>query len=138
MKSSAFVTTLTTAALGVFLSTTGHAAECHFDKTLTLGASPSLAVSTGSGDVKVTPGKDGEVHIYGRVRSSNSWLGGSHEGQVQEPCATSPPIDQNGNEVRIGKQHEDMYRHISIDYTIETPRATDLNATSGSGNLDIA
>ena len=123
------------ACIGMAFATTAHASECQFDKNISVSAAPVLAVSNGPGDVKVSPGNDGTIHIHGRVKSSHGWTGG--EGNAQAVC-DKPPIEQNGNEVRIGKQHEDMYRHISIDYTIETPRATDLNATSGSGNLDIA
>lgn len=116
-------------------SSVAHANECQFDRNLSVGASPVLMVSTGSGDVKITSGNDSAIRVHGRVRSSHGMFGG--EGDVQAVC-DHPPIEQNGNEVRIGKQHEDIYRHVSIDYTIETPRATDLNASTGSGNLDIA
>jgi len=133
MRKSLFIMAM---AVGAALTTTAaHASECQFDKNISVSAAPVLAVSTGSGDVKVSPGNDGAIHIHGRVKSSHGIFGS--EGNVQAVC-DKPPIEQNGNEVRIGKEHEDIYRHVSIDYTIETPRATDLNATSGSGNLDIA
>src|SRR5580704_11931537 len=123
------------ACIGLAFATTAHASECQFDRTLSVSAAPVLAVSTGSGDVKVSPGNDGAIHIHSRVKSSHGIFGS--EGSAQAVC-DKPPIEQNGNEVRIGKEHDDIYRHVAIDYVIETPRATDLNAGSGSGNLDIA
>lgn len=113
-----------------------YASECQFDKTVPVSGAPHLTVSTGSGDVKVTAGGDSEIHVHGRVRTGHGWFGGE-EGNVQAVC-NQPPIDANGSEVRVGGQHSDIYRHISIDYTIETPRATELNASSGSGAVDVA
>jgi hypothetical protein len=140
MKHTTLAATLATATLSLCLATSAHANECHFDKTLTVSGTPALFVNTGSGDVRVMPGKDGEIHISGRVRSSHSgWFGGSsNEGQVQPVC-DHPPIEQNGTDVRIGKDRDnsEMYRHVSIDYVIETPAATQVNANSGSGNLEL-
>jgi hypothetical protein len=136
MKTKHPAITFATAAVTIALATSAHATECHFDKTLTLGGSPTLSVSTGSGDVRIMPGRDGEIHVSGRVRNSHDWFGGSHDGQVQPVC-DHPPIEQNGNDVRIGKDNSEMYRHVSIDYVIETPTTTDVTAASGSGNLEL-
>jgi hypothetical protein len=116
-----------------------HAGECEFERTLSVNSSPLLTVGTGSGDVRITPGSDGAMHVHGHVHSGHSgWFGGSRdEGNAQAVC-DKPPIEQNGNDVRIGKQHDDLYRHVAIDYVIETPRMTELTASSGSGNLDIS
>jgi hypothetical protein len=129
---------LATATLSLCLATSAHATECHFDKTLTVNGAPSLSVSTGSGDVRIMPGKDGEIHISGRVRSGHGgWFGGSsNEGQVQPVC-DHPPIEQNGSDVRIGKDNSQMYRHVAIDYVIETPKGSAVSANSGSGNLEL-
>jgi hypothetical protein len=129
-------------AVAAFASTlathSASASECQFDKTLSVSGTPLLEVATGSGDVRVTAGGDNVVHIHGRVRSGHEgWFGPNREVNVQAVC-DAPPIEQNGSDVRIGKQHEEMYRHVAIDYVIETPRRTDLNASSGSGNLDLA
>ena len=139
MNTKHLVASLATATMALCLVTSAQAAdECHFDKTLTLNGTPSLFVSTGSGDIRVMPGKDGEMHISGRVRSSHGgWFGGSStRGQVQPVC-DHPPIEQNGSDVRIGKDNSEMYRHVSIDYVIETPATTDVSANSGSGNLEL-
>jgi DUF4097 and DUF4098 domain-containing protein YvlB len=135
MRKSKIAASVIAILCAVGFTSAAQANECQFDRNLTVAASPVLQVSTGSGDVTITAGNDNSIHIHGRVKNSHNLFGG--EGNVQAVC-DRPPIEQNGNDVRIGKQHDDIYRHVSIDYTIETPRATDLNASSGSGNLDIA
>jgi hypothetical protein len=119
-------------------ATASQAAECKFDRTLAVGAPTMLAVNTGSGNIKITPGSDTQVHINGVVHSSHGWMGGSGSDQdhVQAVC-NQPPIEQNGNDVTIGRSHDDIYRHVSIDYVIETPRSSRVNANTGSGNLEV-
>jgi len=113
------------------------ASEATFDRTLTVSSNVSLYVSTGSGNVHVSPGSDNQIHIVGHVKSSNSWFGGSSDDRVKQ-IAANPPIQQSGNEVRVGKtDNNDWFRNISIDYEITTPRGSNVSAGSGSGDLRI-
>jgi hypothetical protein len=114
------------------------AADASFDRTLNVGGNVNVYVSTGSGYVHVSPGSDNQVHIVGHVKSgNNSWFGGgSSEDRVKE-IAANPPIEQSGNEVRIGKKNGDWQRNVSIDYEITTPRGANVSAGSGSGDLRI-
>jgi DUF4097 and DUF4098 domain-containing protein YvlB len=50
--------------------------------------------------------------------------------------AANPPIEQTGNIVRIGAHHENLH-NISIDYEIQAPENTYLDAASGSGNVTV-
>jgi len=115
------------------------AAEATFDRTLNVGGTVNVYVSTGSGYVRVSPGSDSQVHIVGHVKSGNgsSWFsGGSPEERVKQIVA-DPPIEQSGNEVRIGKRNSDWQRNVSIDYDITMPKGGNLDAGSGSGDLRI-
>jgi DUF4097 and DUF4098 domain-containing protein YvlB len=105
------------------------ASEATFERTLSVNGKVELSVSTGSGNIHLTPGSGNRVHIFGRVKSG--W-GGSDE-RVRE-IAAHPPIEQTGNIVRIGGHHENL-RNISIDYEIEAPAEAYLDADSGSGNI---
>jgi hypothetical protein len=105
------------------------ASEATFERNLTVNGRVELSVATGSGNIHLTRGADNRVHIFGRVKSS--W-GGSEE-RVRE-IAANPPIEQTGNIVRIGARHENL-RNISIDYEIEAPVDSYLDATSGSGDV---
>jgi hypothetical protein len=106
------------------------ASEATFERNLTVNGRVELSVATGSGNIHLTRGSSNRVHIYGRVKSG--W--GGNEQRVRE-IAANPPIEQTGNIVRIGARHENL-RNISIDYEIEAPADSFLDAASGSGNVD--
>lgn len=104
--------------------------EATFDRNLTVNGHVELTVSTGSGHIHITKGSDNRVHIFGRVKSN--W--GGNEQKVQE-IANNPPIEQTGSIIRIGQRHEN-YHNISIDYDIEAPANSFLEANSGSGDIN--
>jgi Putative adhesin len=105
------------------------AAEATFDRTLSVSGHVQLDVGTGSGNIHLTQGSGSQVKIHGHVKSN--W--GGSEDRVRE-IAANPPIEQTGNIIRIGKNHEN-YHNISIDYEIEAPADAYLEASSGSGNV---
>jgi hypothetical protein len=105
------------------------ASEATFERTLSVSGAVTLHVSTGSGNIHIKPGSDSQVHIFGRVKSG---FGGSEQ-RVQD-IAAHPPIEQTGSILRIG-EHLDGLHNISIDYEIEAPAKTFLDASSGSGNV---
>jgi DUF4097 and DUF4098 domain-containing protein YvlB len=107
------------------------ASEATFDRTLSVSGRVELSVSTGSGNIHITRGSANQVHIFGRVKSS--W--GGSEDRVRE-IAAHPPIEQTGGIVQIGGHHEN-YHNISIDYEIQTPENSFLDAGSGSGNITV-
>jgi DUF4097 and DUF4098 domain-containing protein YvlB len=103
--------------------------EATFERNLTVNGHVELAVSTGSGHIHITHGTANRVHIVGKVKSN--W--GSNDQKVQE-IANNPPIEQTGNIIRIGQRHEN-YHNISIEYDIEAPANSFLEANSGSGDI---
>jgi hypothetical protein len=107
------------------------ATEATFDRTLNVNGRVDLSVATGSGNIHLTRGSGNQVHIFGKVRSS--W--GGSDAKVRE-IAAHPPIEQTGNIVRIGAHHENLH-NISIDYEIQAPANSYLDASSGSGNITI-
>ncbi len=109
---------------------TARGAEATFERDLTVNGRVQLSVATGSGTIHLTPSSNGHVHIFGRVRSN--W-GGSDE-KVRD-IAAHPPIEQTGNIVRVGLRHENLH-NISIDYEVEAPANSFLDASSGSGNIN--
>jgi hypothetical protein len=128
-----------TAALTLAAATTALAADSSFDRTLTVGSSPTVAVSTGSGYVHLHPGSDSQVHIVAHLHSSHGWMGGGSdvEARIQQ-IVNNPPIAQTGNAITIGDHHNsDLYRNISIDYDITLPHASDIAATTGSGDIEV-
>jgi len=100
-----------------------------FERTLSFSGQLQLSVATGSGNIHLTRGAANRLHIVGQIRVSDD---GSPEQAAD--IAANPPIEQTGNVIRIGAQHE-HWRGISISYEIEAPADTILSAASGSGNI---
>jgi hypothetical protein len=102
-----------------------------FERNLSVNGRVELTVSTGSGYIHLTRGSDSQVHVYGKVHSNN-W-GDNNDARVHE-IAANPPIEQTGNIIRIGQHHE-SWHNITIDYDIEAPANSFLEANSGSGDI---
>lgn len=119
-----------TAAL-VFLAAAlpAFAAEATFDRTLRVQGRPQLDVVTGSGAIHLTVGPTGQLHIIGHVRSF--W--GGNDDRVRS-IAAQPPIEQTGSIVHVGV-HMSRMNGISIEYEIQAPADTYLNAKTGSGAI---
>jgi len=115
--------------VGGACGSSGTAEEATFTRDLTVTGRVDLAVATGSGSIHLTSGPAGRVHIFARVKSN--W--GGSDAKVHE-IADHPPIEQTGNIVRIGARHESLH-NISIDYEIQVPPDTFLNAETGAGNV---
>lgn len=108
--------------------------EANFERTLSVSGHVDLTVATGSGSIHVTRGSGNQVHVVGHIRSG--WGGGPDvEARVRE-LAAHPPIEQTGSIIRIGKQNLNLH-NISIDYEVQAPADTYLEASSGSGSLSI-
>lgn len=105
--------------------------QLSFDRTLSLSGAARLAVSTGSGDIHFTRGSGNQIHIHAQIHINHD---GSEEQARQ--IALNPPIEQSGDVIRVGQHQEPEQRHgISIDYQIEAPAGTQLEANSGSGEI---
>ena len=106
------------------------AGSLSFDRTLSVSGDAHLDVNTGSGSIHITRGSGSQIQIHGRIRVHRD---GSQEQARQ--IAANPPIEQSGQTIRVGQQHEEHWRGISIDYQIEAPAGTFLAANSGSGDI---
>ncbi|HEV2280374.1 MAG TPA: DUF4097 family beta strand repeat-containing protein [Acidobacteriaceae bacterium] len=133
LRSSAFAV----AALVALAPVAARAADGTFDKTLHVSGQVMLSVATGSGYIHISPGSGNDVHIVGHVHASN-WGGfgsGSPEDRVRA-VVDRPPIEQTGNIISVGK-HADWIHNVSIDYDITAPRGSQIEASSGSGDLRL-
>ena len=101
-----------------------------FDRTLSAGEGTQLLVNTGSGNIHLTRGSGSQVHIHAQIHVSRE---GSEEQARQ--IAANPPIEQDGNVIKVGQQHEEHWRGISINYQIEAPAGIQLAASTGSGDI---
>jgi hypothetical protein len=126
-----------TAALLTLAASAAFAAGKDFDRTLNVNEAPSVTISTGSGYIHLRPGSDNQVHVVGHVHPGNSWFNNDSESRVQQ-IVNNPPVTQEGNDITIGETHSnDLYRNISIDYDVALPRASNIHANTGSGDVEI-
>jgi DUF4097 and DUF4098 domain-containing protein YvlB len=111
-------------------------AEGTFQRTLQVTGAVNLDVSTGSGNVEVYTGSGNTVGITGFIKVT-SWFDGSAEEKVRR-IESNPPIEQNGNTIRIGHiEDSELRRNISISYKVSVPAQTQLKSHTGSGNQSV-
>ena len=105
--------------------------QLSFDRTLSVSGAARLAVSTGSGNIHFTRGSGNQIHIHAQIHVN-------HDGSEEQArkIALNPPIEQSGDVIRVGQHQEpEQWHGISIDYQIEAPAGTQLEANSGSGEI---
>jgi len=113
-----------------------------FDKTLNVSSPADLTISTGSGSIDIQPGANGQIRIVGEIRGHNNWNWRRSDGDVAarvRDLEANPPIEQEGNRVRVGGNRGDDRRmeNISISYHVTVPAGTSVVSSSGSGSQVI-
>jgi DUF4097 and DUF4098 domain-containing protein YvlB len=129
---------------GAFVSAAAQAQSVNgsFQRTLTVSGRADIEVGTGSGRIEVRPGRDGQVEIRGQIRATDDWGGNrrnplSREERVRR-IEANPPIEQNGNVIRIGRiDDEALQNGVSISYTLTVPADSVLRSKTGSGSHRI-
>jgi DUF4097 and DUF4098 domain-containing protein YvlB len=111
-------------------------AEGSFQRTLQVTGAVNLEVTTGSGNIQVRTGSSNQVQVTGHIKATE-WFGGNAEEKVKR-LQSNPPIQQSGNDIRIGHIDDpELRRNISISYELIVPAETELRAHSGSGNQSV-
>jgi len=105
-----------------------------FDRSFNVTGPIRLELNNASGDVDIAGGSDGKVHVRGEVRASGFGIDNTRK-RLDDTLA-NPPIEQKGDTIRIGKDMSRM-RNISITYTIQVPRATEVDVNVASGAQTI-
>ncbi len=113
--------------------------EGAFDRTLTVAGAADLTIQTGSGQVRIQPGAAGSVRIAAKIKSSGSWSASDSDIEARiRKIEQNPPIEQQGNTIRIGRfADEDLSRNISISYDLTVPADTRITASTGSGSIVV-
>ncbi len=115
------------------------AADSSFERTLSSGNSPAVAVFTGSGSVRIHSGAGNQVHVAAQVHSNNSWFGGKNDAESRiRQIVASPPIHQDGEHIVIGDRHpSSLYQNITIDYDVTVPHGAGIETETGSGDIEM-
>ncbi len=112
------------------------ASEGSFQRTLQVTGPVHMDLTTGSGNVEVRTGNSSQVRVTGHIRATE-WFGGNAEEKIKR-LEANPPIQQSGNDIRIGHIDDPELRHnISISYEVSVPAETELRVESGSGNQTV-
>lgn len=129
-------------ALLLVASSAAYAAvEGSFDRTLKVSGRVDLDIQTGSGNITVHQGDSSSVVVHGRVKVGESWFsgGGLSADEKLKRVEQNPPIEQNGNSIRIGHITDEALRNnVSISYDVTVPKDTSLQAGTGSGDQHVS
>jgi len=112
------------------------AAEGSFQRTLQVTGPVNLDLTTGSGSVHIRTGSSSQVEVTGHIKVTN-WFGGDADAQVKR-IEANPPIQQSGNEIRIGHIDDtELLHNISISYDLLVPAETQVHSHTGSGSQSV-
>ena len=114
-------------------------ADSTFERTISTSQSPAVAIYTPSGSVRVHAASGNQVHISAHVHSNDRWSGGSGDAESRvRQIVANPPIRQDGDRITVGDQHPSgLYHNITIDYEVTVPRDGNLEAETGSGDIEV-
>jgi DUF4097 and DUF4098 domain-containing protein YvlB len=105
-----------------------------FDRSLDVSGPIRLELSNVAGDVAIVGSADGKVHVHGDVHVSGFGFGNPQK--RLDDIVASPPIELKGDTLRIGKDMTRLH-NVAITYSVEVPRATEVNSTSVSGSQSV-
>lgn len=109
-----------------------------FERSLTVGASPSLDAATDSGSISVRAGTGNAIVIKGTVEVRRGWNVPGNAAELARQVVAAPPITQTGDAVKVGRVADETARRaVSISYEISVPPATTVAVTSGSGSVTV-
>src|SRR5882724_1205353 len=105
-----------------------------FDRNYIVSGPIRVELNNASGDVDITGSADGKVRVHGDVRASG--FGTESSQKRLDDTLANPPVEQKGDTIRIGKDYSRM-RNVSIRYSIQVPRDTEVSANVASGAQTI-
>jgi hypothetical protein len=106
-----------------------HAKEQSFTRTISVPDRLDLTIVSGAGNIQIIRGPAGWLRITGHVKA-NDWR--PTDDRLRD-IAADPPIQQDRSIIRIGSTVE--LAHVIIDYEIEAPADSIIQASSGIGDI---
>jgi hypothetical protein len=111
--------------------------EGSFERTLHVSGAVDLDLATDSGGIYLVPGPAGVVRVRGILKAGDHWFNqGDTERRIHE-LEAHPPIEQNGNSIRVAVRDRSLLRGISMRLEIEAPAQSRLRARADSGGIDV-
>jgi DUF4097 and DUF4098 domain-containing protein YvlB len=116
---------------------TSETAKGRFERTLRVTEQAEVDVTTGSGDITVRVGEGHTVRIVGNISVHHQGRGKDSAEEKVRHLEANPPIEQNGNVIRIGRiDDRELQQGVGISYELTVPANTRLRADAGSGDID--
>jgi hypothetical protein len=112
-------------------------AEGTFTRTLQVSGPVDLVVRTGSGLIRIHTGPDDTVSVVGHIRAYGGWWSTTDPSEQVKKLEANPPIEQQGDAIRIGEGLDSMVDNVSISYELTVPASTRIRSRSGSGSQVI-
>ena len=121
-----------------FFAASVFAQEGSFDRSLSVSGPVTLEVKTDSGGIQIRNGSGFTVRVHAYLKAEHSWFGSGDAADRIRQIERNPPVEQNGNQIRIGFVHaRDLLRGISMRFEIETPQDTKVDARADSGGVTV-
>jgi hypothetical protein len=112
-------------------------AEGTFSRTLHVSGPVDLVVRTGSGLIRIQKGPDDTVSVVGHIRAYGGWWSTTDPAEQVKKLEANPPIEQQGDAIRIGEGLDPTLNNVSISYELTVPAETRIRSRSGSGSQVI-
>lgn len=110
-----------------------------FERSLTVGAAPSLDIVADSGNVTVHAGGGSVIVVKGTVEVRKGWNVPANAADLARQVAAAPPIQQAGDAVKVTRIADETTRKaVSISYDVTVPASTMVVAGSGSGDVGVS
>jgi hypothetical protein len=111
--------------------------ERGFERTFNVTGPVSLDLNTDAGGILVRSGVSGTVRVRGILKTQWSLLGGFDLQDRIRQLETNPPIEANGNHIRVAVVDKSLLRGISMRLEVDTPTQTELRARTDSGGIEV-
>ena len=112
-------------------------AERTFERTFPVSGTVALDVNTDAGGILVRTGAPGTVRVRGTLKRQWSLLGGFDVDDRIRQLEANPPIEANGDTIRVAVRDKSLLRGISMRLEIDTPTQTGLRARTDSGGIEV-
>ena len=118
--------TLAIGALAGNMGLKGTVAKGSFGRILNVSDPVDLEVTNGSGSISIRAGNAAQVRIVGKIRvKSGRRMDDCDAQEAARRFSSNPPIELNGNTVRIGEVRDRVVRkNVSIRYELVVPAGT--------------
>jgi hypothetical protein len=112
--------------------------EADFQRTLSVSGPVTLEASLRCGRIRVRRGEEQSVTVYGIVRAHPSIFSWIHPEADAERIAARPPVEQDGNIIRIGDlANRWLLRRVSLFVEITAPAETTIRALADAADVRI-